>query len=681
MASTTDLDHIRTGPRTAGQGIVTAGDRTGSVKQARRHSTMVKFLRFGLPAGCFLLAAIYGMSLLKTAGLGIDLPALKMPKILPENLTMDNPRYEGFNKDGGSYAFTAKTAQQDLAKPSQIKLSGITGTILEADKTKTDVAAATGMFDQKTSVLELFQDIDVASDSGLKAKLTRATIMTKDSILVSKEPVAVEFPAGTIRSKTMTLRQKAREVTFLDTVVAHLKPAPKAAPAAALAQAAPKAAQNLFTASDAPLDVTSRRLDVKDLDKLAVFTGDVHATQGDQVLSTPELKVSYDGGPGAAPNNAAKGAPEGTAANPGKVRRIVAAGPVVMTRGEADRVTADTADFDAVNEAGILAGNVVMTSGADRMATSDRADLDQKAETILLSGTVVVTQGQTEIKGRRLFVDRKAGKSQLTAPPGSGGPGRITAHFDRSGAEGKPAGKAAASKAAAAAPVAAAATGTPMGAFKTDPKAPLDVEADQLDVNDAAHTAVFRGDVKAAQGDFVIKAAELHASYTGSAGLADVTKPAEPANGQAKTGTEITKIQAKTKVIVTGSDGQTVTGDWADFDAKSNMATVGGNVTLTQNQNTVQGTRLVIDMTTGESTIDTAPTHTTALPAGGGWVTATPDGNAGPTSHGRPSAVFFPMQAKEEMNGKKQTKKDAKGAASSWNATTTAPQPASPGGN
>ena len=57
------------------------------------------------------------------------------------------------------------------------------------------------------------------------------------------------------------------------------------------------------------------------------------------------------------------------------------------------------------------------------------------------------------------------------------------------------------------------------GTFKTDPNAPMDVEADTLDVYDTEKQAVFRGNVKSQQGDFVVRTVEMVAFYTGQAGL------------------------------------------------------------------------------------------------------------------------------------------------------------------
>jgi lipopolysaccharide transport protein LptA len=198
--------------------------------------------------------------------------------------------------------------------------------------------------------------------------------------------------------------------------------------------------------------------------------------------------------------------------------------------------------------------------------------------------------------------------------------------------------------------------GIPFGAtFKTDPNAPYDLLADRLDVDDTARAAVFTGNVNAVQGDFTIRAQELTAFYAGTAGLA-----ASP-DGAASSAASLTHIQARKKVTVTSKDGQTATGDWAEVDVKANLATLGGSVVLTQGKNIVRGTKLLIDMNTGEATIKTEPTST-----GTGAMISSSDGDGSGqiVKADRPSAVFYPGQ----LTGKKP--KPAQNDAEGWQART-----------
>ncbi|MFA5951634.1 MAG: LptA/OstA family protein [Hyphomicrobium sp.] len=679
MATTTAIDDLRGDARQIGIGLVLAGDRTAEYRRARRGTIFVRLLRVTLPLAALGLLATYVSSVLKGTSIGSSVPDIAIRQILPSDLAMNNPRYEGFGKDGSSYVFAAKTAQQDLTKPSIIKLNAITGTLTQADKSTTEVLAARGVFDNTAHLLELYDKIDVVSGAGLKAKLTRATIVTKEGILTSPAPVEIEFTSGTVRANTMTLRQKAREVTFVENVVASFTPPPPKENATP--EPTETSSSALFKSSGGPIEIAANRLDASDQTKTAIFTGDVKATQGDTSMTAPELEVSYDGAGMMGTASAANASKDSQTGAASKIRRIIAKESVVMKRGETDVVTSENAEFDAETATAALVGNVVMTSVPDRRAASDRLDLDQRADTALLVGNVVVTQGPNELKGRRLFIDRKSGKAELTSPPGLGaGPGRISARLTR--------GDLAAGKKALAAKSGTDDSQFSFAAFKTDPSAPVDVEADQLEVNDKAKLAVFRGEVRAAQGEFVIKSAELYAYYKGEAGLAGATTAA-PSSSRKTASTQLTRLEAKQNVFITSTDGQTASGDRAEFNTVTNKVTMTGNVVLAKGQNMVRGTRLLIDMTTGESKIDTAPPNTVSAPAGGGWVTERESpGEATPAGGGRASAVFFPQQLKDAQKAKAATKAAAPSASGpapatapiidAWSPTTSRSAPSQP---
>ncbi len=56
-------------------------------------------------------------------------------------------------------------------------------------------------------------------------------------------------------------------------------------------------------------------------------------------------------------------------------------------------------------------------------------------------------------------------------------------------------------------------------------------------------------------------------------------------------------------MVVTQKD-QVVTGESAVFDTKTNLVTMVGGVILTQGKNVLRGDRLIVDMTTGVSRVE-----------------------------------------------------------------------------
>ena len=69
----------------------------------------------------------------------------------------------------------------------------------------------------------------------------------------------------------------------------------------------------------------------------------------------------------------------------------------------------------------------------------------------------------------------------------------------------------------------------------------------------------------------------------------------------------IKRLEARGNVVVTQKD-QVVTGETAVFDTKTNLITMlggsGGQVVLTQCQNVLRGDKLMVDMTTGVSRVE-----------------------------------------------------------------------------
>ena len=151
---------------------------------------------------------------------------------------------------------------------------------------------------------------------------------------------------------------------------------------------------------------------------------------------------------------------------------------------------------------------------------------------------------------------------------------------------------------------------------------------------------------------FQMEGHRVDAVYSGEAGLANVSAPS--GGDKSKTPAQLTKIEAKGKVIVASKQNQQVTGDWAIFDMKANTVVVGGKeVILTQDKNIVRGNKLLIDMTTGQSRVITD----------GGAIAGSAAGGAKP---GRASVIFYPQERQKGSIAPVKPAVPAKPAASSW---------------
>lgn len=126
--------------------------------------------------------------------------------------------------------------------------------------------------------------------------------------------------------------------------------------------------------------------------------------------------------------------------------------------------------------------------------------------------------------------------------------------------------------------------------------APVDVEADRIEVQDRADRAIFTGNVKVRQAELQLDSARLTVAYSGGAGS-----------------TDIQRLDASGGVTVT-SPSETAKGSIAIYDLQKRLITMLGGVTLTRGANMVRGGRLVIDLTSGRASVDGSA-------VGGGGVT------------------------------------------------------------
>ncbi|MBR0932313.1 LPS ABC transporter substrate-binding protein LptA [Bradyrhizobium jicamae] len=157
-------------------------------------------------------------------------------------------------------------------------------------------------------------------------------------------------------------------------------------------------------------------------------------------------------------------------------------------------------------------------------------------------------------------------------------------------------------------------TGVPnaMQGFSQNRDQPIQIEAASLEMRDKKKEATFSGNVKVVQGDTTMTSKVLVVFYEDKSTQA----PAPSANPKAAKGapmqaaapgpggaSSIKRLEAKGNVVVTQKD-QVVTGESAIFDTKSNLITMVGGVVLTQCQNVLRGDRLLVDMTTGVSRVE-----------------------------------------------------------------------------
>src|SRR5690348_5293796 len=175
--------------------------------------------------------------------------------------------------------------------------------------------------------------------------------------------------------------------------------------------------------------------------------------------------------------------------------------------------------------------------------------------------------------------------------------------------------------------------GTPnaLQGFSKNKGQPVSIEAERLEVRDKDKTATFVGKVQVVQGDTTLRCKTLTVLYDDPAGDAKAGNSRPVAKIANSAEQKIKRLDAKGDVVVTQNE-QVATGDVASFDMDKNVVTMSGNVVLTQGQNVLRGSRLVVDLTNGYSRVE-----------------------SGSGKDGRVQGLFVPSGGQPGLPGKPQT--------------------------
>lgn len=120
-----------------------------------------------------------------------------------------------------------------------------------------------------------------------------------------------------------------------------------------------------------------------------------------------------------------------------------------------------------------------------------------------------------------------------------------------------------------------------------DAKAPIDVDAQRIEVLDAQNQAIFSGDVRVKQASMGLNANRIKVSYTRAGGGDPVIRRLD-ADGNVRLNTP----------------SETATGNFGIYDVDRRILTMVGGVVLTRSGTVLRGNRLSIDLTSGRSTLD-----------------------------------------------------------------------------
>ncbi len=137
----------------------------------------------------------------------------------------------------------------------------------------------------------------------------------------------------------------------------------------------------LKLSGNAPIQIESDKLEVRENESLAIFTGNVQVVQGPTLLKAGAMKVYY-----------------------------------VKDQAQADQASAGSATTGTANIDRLEVSSKVYIKSDTQVATGERGTFDMKSEVLVLSGDkVVLSDGDNVLTGCKLTVQMKTGLAQVEA--------------------------------------------------------------------------------------------------------------------------------------------------------------------------------------------------------------------------------------------------------------------------
>ncbi len=177
----------------------------------------MRWLRVGVPLGiAVVLLTVVALNYMPPIG-GFRLPGeLGNLVIHGTKITMEQPRLTGFTIDSRAYEFSAEAAAQDITKPNLVELNKLHAKMEMQDKSSVDMVADSGVYDSKSEMLTLHDNILLVSSTGYEGRLSQAVVDVRKGNVVSDEPVAVKLLNGFLNAKRLDISENGSVVRFGD---------------------------------------------------------------------------------------------------------------------------------------------------------------------------------------------------------------------------------------------------------------------------------------------------------------------------------------------------------------------------------------------------------------------------------------------------------------------------------
>jgi lipopolysaccharide export system protein LptC len=191
-------------------------------RSARRHSTLVRVLRFLFPAiGILILAGMIGAVVLFNVLGSFGAANLVLTS---DGIVMDHPKLSG-NDGERSYQVTARKAIQRLTDPRIIDLEEIRADIVLAPDEGARIISLKGIYNNAAETLRLYEGVQLNWSEGYTVDVETVDVDLKTGAISSDDPITIGSGEAQLTAGKIDYDKNKQIVWFKEGVKLILYPA------------------------------------------------------------------------------------------------------------------------------------------------------------------------------------------------------------------------------------------------------------------------------------------------------------------------------------------------------------------------------------------------------------------------------------------------------------------------
>lgn len=181
---------------------------------ARRHSIRVRLLKFFLPVVAIVIALVFSWFTFFATPSSSDLVVLNGDQGAGGQLTMTDPKLEGYTAANKPYSLRANKAVQDPHNPGMIELQHIIAALPLGERGEAAVDAVRAYYDNINGRLQFDKPFEIRTDDGMVAKLETADVNLATSQLSTDRPVDIRRGGQHLTANGLQIRENGQVLFF-----------------------------------------------------------------------------------------------------------------------------------------------------------------------------------------------------------------------------------------------------------------------------------------------------------------------------------------------------------------------------------------------------------------------------------------------------------------------------------